>query len=176
MAGADASGTAGPGFDSRHQSMPPPAGRFDGACHRFPVRVYWEDTDGSGILYHASYLRFAERARTEMLRLTGTDQGSLLARDGLAFPVRRCEVDFPSPAVMDDHLDVVTQVLAVRNATVLLDQGVERGEKTLARLVIKLACVNRLGRPVRLPSMIKAALTRLQITSAWDEPPRRTGF
>ena len=142
------------------------AGDFDGARHRFPVRVYWEDTDGSGIMYHASYLRFAERARTEMLRLTGTNQGALLARDGVAFPVRRCEIDFLSPAVIDDHLEVVTEVLSVRNATILLEQGIRRGERMLARLVVRLACVNRGGRPVRIPTMIKAALSRLQVSPA----------
>ncbi|NBC34122.1 MAG: tol-pal system-associated acyl-CoA thioesterase [Alphaproteobacteria bacterium] len=142
------------------------AGRFDGAQHRFPVRVYWEDTDGSGIMYHASYLRFAERARTEMLRLMGTNQGMLLAREGLAFPVRRAEVDFLSPAQIDDHLEVVTRVLSVRNATVLLEQGIRRGEQMLARLVIRLACVNRGGRPVRIPAMIKAAFGRLETAPA----------
>lgn len=138
-------------------------GRFDGVEHRFPVRVYWEDTDGSGIMYHASYLRFAERARTEMLRLTGTNQGTLLARDGLAFPVRRCEVDFLAPALIDDSLEVVTTVKHVRNATILLEQGIRRGEMLLARLVIKLACVNRVGRPVRIPDIVKAALSRLEM-------------
>lgn len=142
------------------------AGRFDGIQHCFPVRVYWEDTDGSGIMYHASYLRFAERARTEMLRLTGTSQGQLLAQEGLAFPVRRAEVDFLSPALIDDHLEVVTKVLSVRNATILLEQGIRRGEQLLARLVIRLACVNRLGRPVRIPGMIKAALGRLEMAPA----------
>lgn len=141
-------------------------GDFDGARHRFPVRVYWEDTDGSGIMYHASYLRFAERARTEMLRLTGTNQGALLARDGLAFPVRRCEIDFLSPAQIDDHLEVVTEILNVRNATIMLAQGISRGESLLARLVVKLACVNRSGRPVRIPTMIKTALSSLSISPA----------
>ena len=142
------------------------AGDFDGPRHRFPVRVYWEDTDGSGIMYHASYLRFAERARTEMLRLTGTNQGALLARDGLAFPVRRCEIDFLSPAQIDDHLEVETQVIHVRNATILLEQGIRRGERVLARLVVKLACVNRGGRPVRIPAMIKSALSHLLVSPA----------
>ena len=142
------------------------AGDFDGARHRFPVRVYWEDTDGSGIMYHASYLRFAERARTEMLRLTGINQGTLLARYGLAFPVCRCEIDFLSPAQIDDHLEVVTQVLSVRNATILFEQGIRRGEQMLARLVVRLACVNRGGRPVRIPQMIKATLSRLEISPA----------
>jgi len=138
-----------------------PSGRFDGDHHRFPVRVYWEDTDGSGIVYHASYLRFAERARTEMLRLAGTHQGVLLGREGIAFPVRHCEIDFLSPAVIDDYLEVLTRVGRVGGASIHLLQTIMRGPATLVRMAVRVACIDRARRPARLPAPIKAALERL---------------
>ncbi len=137
------------------------SGRFDGDQHRFPVRVYWEDTDGSGIVYHASYLRFAERARTEMLRLAGTQQGVLLGQEGIAFPVRRCEVDFLQPAVIDDHLEVLTRVGRVGGASIHLLQTIVRGPQTLVRMAVRVACIDRTRRPARLPAAIRTALEHL---------------
>jgi acyl-CoA thioester hydrolase len=134
------------------------SGMFDGSEHRLPLRVYWEDTDGSGIVYHASYLRFAERARTELLRLAGGRQSELLARDGIAFPVRRLEIDYLAPALLDDALEVATRVIAAGGASIDLIQRICRGEQVLARMAVKVACVARTGRPARIPPAIRAAL------------------
>src|SRR5215472_14268487 len=92
--------------------------------HCYAVRVYYEDTDAGGVAYHASYLRFAERARTEALRDLGIPHSELLQRFTLMFVVRRVEVDYLGPARLDDSLTVVTEPLAVRGATVTLRQDV----------------------------------------------------
>ncbi|MCC2664562.1 MAG: ybgC, partial [Geminicoccaceae bacterium] len=87
------------------------SGSIAGGVHRLPLRVYYEDTDAAGIVYHAAYLEFAERARTEMLRCLGLDHGGLRDRFGLAFAVRRCVIDYLAPARLDDLLIVSTRLL-----------------------------------------------------------------
>lgn len=129
------------------------------AVHVFPLRVYYEDTDAGGVVYHANYLRFAERARTEMLRGAGIEQTEMLARDGLAFIVRRCAVDFLKPARLDDALEVHTRVLTARGARVEAEQVVKRRGDDLARLTLEIACIDRQGRPQRLPQAISAAIS-----------------
>ena len=128
-----------------------------GAAHVFPVRVYYEDTDAGGVVYHANYLRFAERARTEMLRQAGIVQTALMASDGLGFIVRRCTVDFLKPARLDDALEVHTSVLSASGARLEAEQVVKRAGEDLARLTLEIACVDREGRPQRLPNSIGAA-------------------
>lgn len=125
--------------------------------HLLSVRVYWEDTDGSGIVYHAGYLRFAERARTEFLRTLGFDQSTLLDEAGIAFAVRRMEIDFLSPARLDDLLEVATSVTDIGGASLSMRQRVERDGRALADMNVKLACMDRRGRPVRLPAAFRAA-------------------
>ena len=137
----------------------------DTAVFTWPVRVYWEDTDAGGIVYHTAYLRFAERARTEMLRAAGIDQGRMLADTGVAFAVTRVEVDFRRPAVLDDALDVSAQVSEVGSASLRMTQAIRRGADDLVRLVVRVACVNRLGRPVRLPATVRSAFTALTAQS-----------
>lgn len=127
--------------------------------HVFPVRVYYEDTDAGGVVYHANYLRFAERGRTEMLRGAGIDQIELLEREGLAFIVRRCAVDFLKPARLDDALEVHTRVLTARGARVEAEQVVKRQGDDIARLTLEIACVDRQGRPQRLPQRLSAAIS-----------------
>lgn len=129
--------------------------------HVFPVRVYFEDTDAGGIVYHANYLKFAERARTEMLRLLGHAQFDLLAQQEIGFTVRRCEVDYLAPARLDDSLEVRTRLLDVRGASLGLSQTVSRGETALARLTLRIACMHRSGRPARLPDAIRSVLETL---------------
>lgn len=126
-------------------------------AHRWPVRVYYEDTDAAGIVYHAQYLAFAERARTELLRTLGLDHPTLIARHGGQFVVRRCVVDFVAPARLDDLLEVATSVLEARGARLLLEQRVVKGERLLARLEVGLAFLDARLRPVRLPEPVRAA-------------------
>lgn len=125
--------------------------------HVFPVRVYYEDTDAGGVVYHANYLRFAERARTEMLRQAGIGQAALWAEQGLAFTVRRCEAEFLKPARLDDALEVHTRVLEARGARVEAEQVVKRAGDEIARLKLEIACVDRQGKPARLPRTLSDA-------------------
>jgi acyl-CoA thioester hydrolase len=127
--------------------------------HVFPVRVYYEDTDAGGVVYHANYLRFAERARTEMLRQAGIGQAALWAEQGLAFTVRRCEAEFLKPARLDDALEVHTRVLEARGARVEAEQVVKRAGDEIARLRLEIACVDRQGKPARLPRTLSDAFS-----------------
>lgn len=124
---------------------------------RFPVRVYYEDTDAGGVVYHANYLRFAERARTEFLRARGVEQREMREIDDFAFVVRRCTVDYRAPAVLDDALEVITRITGVRGAALeAVQEVVRRGESDpLVVLDLVIAGVNRRGRPVRLPQKIR---------------------
>jgi acyl-CoA thioester hydrolase len=130
------------------------SGRVSDGVHVFPVRVYYEDTDAGGVVYYANYLKFAERARTEMMHLLDAGYGDLVAEGGLTFAVRRCEVDFLAPARLDDVLEVRTKVTATDAASV-------SDEKALTRLHVRLACLNDAGRPARIPSALRAALQTL---------------
>jgi acyl-CoA thioester hydrolase len=131
---------------------------MDEAGHALPVRVYYEDTDFSGFVYHASYLRFMERGRTELLRSLAGNQ-SELHRDaqGLVFVVRRMAIDFLRPAMMDDELTVRTVTRALRGASMTLAQQVRRGDELLVEAEVTVACV-RDGRAVRLPDSLRATL------------------
>ncbi|AWN40411.1 tol-pal system-associated acyl-CoA thioesterase [Methylobacterium durans] len=130
---------------------------FEGA-HALPVRVYYEDTDFSGFVYHASYLRFMERGRTELLRGLAGDQSDLHRdADGLVFVVRRMEIDYLKPARMDDGLTVLTATRDLRGASMHLAQAVRRGDETLVRAEVVVACV-RAGRAIRLPDSLRRAL------------------
>jgi acyl-CoA thioester hydrolase len=119
-----------------HPASIPPEGR-----HLYAVRVYYEDTDAGGIVYHASYLRYAERARTEALRDLGIPHAELVQRCNLMFVVRRIEVDYLRPARVDDSLAVETEVLMAGAASATLRQTVRGAGGVCATLVVKLACV-----------------------------------
>ncbi len=129
--------------------------------HIFPLRVYYEDTDASGIVHHVNYLKYAERARTDMLRLLGTEQSDMLAELGLAFAVRHCDIDYVAPARLDDVLEVHTRLLEVGGASVRVDQRVKRAGDDLARLTLRIACTGRDGRAARLPAALRSALAPL---------------
>ncbi len=136
---------------------------FDDGVHLHPLRVYYEDTDAGGVVYYANYLKFAERARTEMLRDLGFEPGggtgppALAAVEGVAFTVSRCEVDYLAPARLDDELMVQTRIVKMFAATLEAEQIISRGATDCARLIVRLACVNGAGRPVRLPESILTA-------------------
>ena len=132
--------------------------------HRFPIRVYYEDTDAAGIVYYANYLKFAERARTELMRQSGTDHRELALRFDAVFTVSRCEIEYLKPALLDDLLTVETRVQEVGAAVIRLDQRVSRGEELLARLRLRIACVSRSGRPQRLPEPVRTALNSIRMS------------
>lgn len=131
-----------------------------------PVRVYIEDTDAGGIVYHASYLRFMERARTEWLRAGGIDLGEWQERHRRLFVVRSMTVDWRSPARLDDRLEVRVEKASVKRASVVLEQPVLRGDDVLTRATVQLACIDAdkmsAGRPsvVAIPPAIREAMTR----------------
>lgn len=124
----------------------------------FPIRVYYEDTDAGGVVYHARYLHFYERARTEFLRTLNFSQQVLLNECQMAFVVKSMNIDYKIPAKLDDLLDVVTEVTEVKGATILFTQFLKRAETVLSTAMVKIACVdlNKM-KPVALPKEIKAA-------------------
>ena len=124
--------------------------------HIFPVRVYYEDTDFSGAVYHAGYLRFMERGRTEMLRALGVEQGATLAKFG--FVVRAVTIEFLKPARMDDMLSIETTPVDVGGASMELAQRVLRGDEVLATARVRVGCVAG-GRAARMPAEVRARLT-----------------
>ena len=130
--------------------------------HRYVVRVYYEDTDAGGVAYHATYLRFAERARTEALRDAGIAHADLLQRFTLMFVVRRIEVDYLRPARLDDSLIVVSEPIEVGGASVTLRQDVRGPNGSCAVLTVRLACVTPgEGKPGRLPLRWRAVLNTM---------------
>ena len=141
------------------------SGTIESGRHRLAIRVYWEDTDAGGIVYYANYLKFAERARTEMLRLVGIEQDRLRAEEGLTFAVRSCAVDYLKPARLDDRLEIVSRIGNLGGASLVALQEVWRGAAALARLTVKLALIGSSGKAVRLPIRLKDALEPLTSTS-----------
>ena len=130
--------------------------------HVMRLRVYYEDTDFTGLVYHASYLRFMERGRTNYLRLLGADQRALFEEaskeaPGFAFVVRSMQIDFRKPAHMDDVLDVVTATEEVRGASVTLHQRVLRGDDVLIEAHVQVAFVSG-GRARRIPESLRTAM------------------
>lgn len=127
-------------------------------AHTFQIRVYYEDTDAGGIVYYANYLKFAERARTEMLRAEGFHHTAMMQGDGIVLAVRRCAAEYLRPAKLDDMLDVETRVVGIGAATIDLDQAIRRGPEELCHVTVTIACVGRDGRPVRLPAALRGIL------------------
>ena len=138
-------------------------GEIRNGRHHMQVRVYYEDTDFSGAVYHASYLRFMERGRTNYLRLLGADQRALFEEagqeaPGFAFVVRMMQIGFLKPARMDDVLDVVTATKEVRGASVTLHQQVMRGDEILLEAQVKVAFVSG-GRARPIPKPLRIAMS-----------------
>jgi acyl-CoA thioester hydrolase len=138
----------------------PPDGR-----HRYAIRVYYEDTDAGGVVYHASYLRYAERARTEALRDLGVPHAVMVEQFGVMFLVRRLEVDYQRGARLDDALTVETEVLEVGGASMRLRQTVRNKDGACAVLAVRLACVRLEGnKPGRIPPLWRERLTTMRIS------------
>ncbi|MGJ4926999.1 tol-pal system-associated acyl-CoA thioesterase [Bradyrhizobium sp. HKCCYLS2038] len=134
-------------------------GKIRDGRHHMQVRVYYEDTDFSGIVYHANYLRFMERGRTNHLRLMGAEQHALFAEaaseaPGFAFVVRSMTLDFLRPARMDDVLDVVTWPIAVKGASITLAQEVRRREEVLVKADVRVAFISG-GKAQPIPKALR---------------------
>lgn len=121
--------------------------------HRFPIRIYYEDTDFSGNVYHAAYLKFFERGRTEFLRDEGIHH-SELAEQGIAFAVRSMEIAFDGAAHIDDLLTVTTEVEAISGARLTLRQAILRDETVLTRASVVVVAIKTSGGPARMPKAI----------------------
>lgn len=137
----------------------PPQGWLEGATFVFPIRVYYEDTDFSGVVYHANYLKFMERGRSEFLRTAGVrHQGLLTADEALVWVVRRMALDFIRPARVDDALLVRTGVLGLSGARMTLDQAVCRGSEFLVKAEVEACLVTLDGRPRRVPADVRTRI------------------
>ena len=126
--------------------------------HTLPVRVYYEDTDMGGIVYYANYLKYIERARSELVEDMGLDQKVMKDRDGIVFVVRRVEADYLAPARLDDRLTVVTTHHPQGQSRWVFDQEVHRGEQVIFRATVTAVCMTTDGRPTRLPAELRARL------------------
>ncbi|MFA6920556.1 MAG: tol-pal system-associated acyl-CoA thioesterase [Gallionella sp.] len=121
----------------------------------WPVRVYFQDTDAGGVVYHASYVNFMERARTEWLRTHGYSNAGLMQEFGVMFVVRTMKLDYLRPALLDDMLEVTAQVLAVGRSRLALLQTVRRRDELLTTGELHLVCVSRESfKPVRVPEVL----------------------
>ncbi len=148
---------------SNHTAPPdaplPTAGVFVGREHQLPIRVYYEDTDFTGVVYHANYSRYFERGRSDFLRLAGVSHTELLERaDPAAFVVTRMEIDFKRPARIDDALVVRTTYDAVKGPRLAISQTITRGEDIIATAVVGAACISLDGRPRKPPPGMVEAL------------------
>jgi len=128
--------------------------------HSFPVRIYYEDTDAGGIVYHANYIKFAERARTEMLRVAGFDHRQVLAEHKLILVVRHIEIDFMAPARLDDLLEVRSECTGCGNTSVNLKQSIYRDDKLLCEVTSVIVAVSPEGKALRLPPQLRQIFER----------------
>ena len=136
-------------------------GDENGQRHVLPVRVYFEDTDAGGIVYHASYVRYCERGRTDFLRLLGTDARRMIdgsnSQDPAVFVVRRMNMDFIRPGRMDDLLVVETRVKELGGASIMLNQTILNDGKRLFEADVTIVLISVSGRPLRLSDRVRAA-------------------
>ena len=145
------------------EKWPDLAGRIEGETHVLPVRVYFEDTDFAGVVYHANFLKFCERGRSDFIRLLGINHQDLAepaAGEPSVFVVRRIEIDFLKPGRLDDVLEVVTSCAEIGGASLVLAQEVCRGKDVLARARVTVVLVSSLGKPQRIGRLIRGALER----------------
>jgi acyl-CoA thioester hydrolase len=144
----------------------PPSGILQGAQHLFPVRVYYEDTDLSGIVYHANYLRWFERARSDLLRLLGIDQRAAAEAGEGTYTVAELTIRYHAPARLDDAVTIATQATEIRAASVRLRQRATRDRELLAEAELRVGFIGPDGRPRRQPAAWRGAFDTLQSARA----------
>lgn len=128
-------------------------------AHQIPIRIYYEDTDAGGVVYHANYLKFAERGRTEWLRARGLSNSELLAQCGILIVVKAIEIDYKKPARLDDSLMLDTRVLEIGGTSMLMSQILRRDDADVCVMSVTVVCVSSdTGRPTRWPDMLHAVL------------------
>jgi acyl-CoA thioester hydrolase len=145
----------------------PDGGRFCGREHILPLRIYYEDTDFSGVVYHANYVRYLERGRSEFIRAIGASHTSLLQSDApVTFMVSRLDLRFVRPARIDDKLEVRTLTEAARGARIVCRQAITRNGELILEALVENVCVSLDGRPRRLPRTLS---TRIAAYTAQPE-------
>jgi len=145
---------------SRPADTSPSAGWFEGLTHLLPVRVYYEDTDFTGVVYHGNYARYFERGRSDFLRMAGINHAELLARDDpMAFTVTRLALDFRAAARIDDGLLVRTRYETIRGPRLIIGQTIVRGQTVICEAEVQAACIGLDGRVRRPPKTMVATLT-----------------
>ena len=145
------------------ERWPDLAGRIEGETHVLPVRVYFEDTDCAGVVYHANFLKFCERGRSDFIRLLGIEhQGLANPEQGepSVFVVRRVEIDYLKPGRMDDVLEIVTSCAEIGTASLVLQQDVRRDGTLIVSARVSVVLVSRAGKPQRLGALVRGALQR----------------
>ena len=130
----------------------------DATLHRLPLRVYYEDTDMGGIVYYANYLKYIERARSELVEAMGLDQKRMKDEDGIVFVVRRVEADYLAPARLDDRLEVVTRHYPKGQSRWMFEQEVHRDGRAIFSALVTAVCMTVEGRPARLPAVLRDRL------------------
>ena len=141
---------------------PPTSGWMDGHFHVLPLRVYYEDTDFSGVVYHANYLRYMERGRSEFLRLAGVHHTAMLdGTEPMAWTIRRAVLDYKKPARVDDALLVRSRITHLSGARMTIEQSVWRGDDLLVSGHVEACIITLAGKPRRIPAEIAAKLTAL---------------
>jgi acyl-CoA thioester hydrolase len=137
-------------------------GRFDGNVHLLPIRVYYEDTDLSGVVYHANYLRFMERGRSEFFRCAGITHLAMMGADeATVWTLRRASLEFYRPARVDDLLEVQTRATSLTGARMTADQKIVRDDDLLAHGTVEACVITLAGKPRRIPGDIRAKLLPL---------------
>ena len=143
----------------------PSAGWLEGREHCLPVRIYYEDTDFTGVVYHANFLRYMERGRSDFIRLAGVDHGFMAAQGGAAFAVAKIDIDYKKPARIDDALVVRSQFSAIKGVRLHALQQIFRGDELLSEARVTAVCVGPDTRPIKPP---KAMIERLAPWLATD--------
>lgn len=141
--------------------LTPTAGAYHGREHHLPIRVYFEDTDFSGLVYHANYLRYFERARSDMLRCLGIDQKAAFASGKGVYAVAELAIQYKRPAHYDDALLIISTVESIRAASCLIHQRVMRGDELLAVAQVTAAFLSPEGKPRRQPALWVSAFENL---------------
>lgn len=152
------------------------SGKLNGAIHQLPLRIFYQDTDVSGFVYHANYLNYMERGRTEFLRLLGITQRQSLEApevDRCFFAVRHLEIDYLRPAHLDDELIVESALQQLAAASALIDQRIWRGDDLLVRAEIRVAFIGHTGKPRRLPVLWREILQNLPLAAFDDKTIRQ---
>lgn len=144
---------------TKAEARAPASGWLDGHMHVLPIRVYYEDTDFSGVVYHASYLRFMERGRSEFLRAAGLrHQGMLKTEEPLVWVVRRMDIEYLKPARVDDELQVRSLPRELTGARMRVEQQIWREDEVLVRAKVEVCIVTLDGRPRRIPGQVRTRL------------------